>query len=48
MTYIQLFTEYFNSKEFEMEIEKLAKKESKEYIKNYIIKASNFINYFQK
>jgi hypothetical protein len=47
-TIIELFIEYFNSKEFEMKINDLKnnKKEDIKYIKYYISKANNFINYF--
>ena len=48
MTYVQIFNEYLNSKEFEMEIDKLKKKKSMEYIKNYIINTFNFFNFFLK
>ncbi len=46
LTYSQLYNEYLESKEFEMEIAILKKKENLKYTKNYIIKANNFINYF--
>ena len=47
-TIIELFIEYFNSREFEMKINDLKnnKKEDIKYIKYYISKANNFINYF--
>ena len=46
MTYFELFNEYFKSKEFEKEIAGLIKeKEKLQYIKKYIITASNFINF---
>jgi len=46
MTYFELFNEYFKSKEFENEIAGLIKeKEKLQYIKKYIITASNFINF---
>ncbi len=49
MTYIELFNEYLESKEFENEIDSLKKeKENLSYIKNYIIKANNFFNFFSK
>jgi len=47
MKYSQIYEEYFNSKEFEMEIASLKQeKENEKYIKEYIIKASNFIDFF--
>ena len=48
MTYTELFNEYLESKEFENEINNLKEKEKEKlsYIKNYIIKAYNFINFF--
>ena len=48
MTYSQLYKEYFESKEFEMEIANLTKIETLKYIKNYIIKAKNFFKFFSK
>ena len=50
MTYTELFNQYLESKEFENEINNLKEKEKEKlsYIKNYIIKAYNFINYFSK
>ena len=50
MKFRELFDEYLKSKEFEDDIMKLKKEdnESQEYINEYIIKASNFINYFSK
>ena len=48
LTYSQLYHEYFESKEFEMEIANLIKNETLKYTKRYIIKASNFLNYFHK
>ena len=48
MTYSQLYNEYIQSKEFEIEITNLIKKETLKYIKKYIFKAYNFINYFCK
>ena len=43
----QIFNEYLKSKEFEMEIAGLRRqKESDKYIKDYIIKASDFIDFF--
>ena len=48
LTYSQLYQEYFESKEFEMEIANLIKNETLKYTKRYIIKASNFLNYFHK
>lgn len=47
MKYSQIFNEYLKSKEFEMEIASLKqKKESEKYIKDYIIKASDLIDFF--
>lgn len=48
-TFIELFDEYLNSKQFEEEIDNLKNigKEKLEYIKNYIIKAINFINHYR-
>ena len=50
MTYIELFNEYLESKEFENEINNLKEKEKEKlsYIKNYIIEAYNFIKFFSK
>ena len=49
LTYRQIFNEYLGSKEFEMEIDNLRKqKENIKYIKTYIIKAHNFINFFSQ
>lgn len=45
-TYIELFNEYLESKEFITEIGDLKKREGDIYIKKYIEKAQNFINYF--
>ena len=47
MKYYKIYNEYLKSKEFEMEIASLKKeKENDKYIKNYIIKASNLIDFF--
>ena len=47
MTFKDLFKEYLKSEEFEKEIEKLKEEQNNDnYIKDYIIKAFNFINYF--
>ena len=47
MTFRDLFGEYLKSEEFEKEIEKLKEEQNNDnYIKDYIIKAFNFINYF--
>ena len=47
MKYYQIFNEYLKSKEFEMEIASLKQeKENDKYIKHYIIKANNFLNFF--
>ena len=48
MTYSQLYKEYLESVEFEEEIASLTKKENLKYTKNYILKANNFINFFDK
>lgn len=47
MKYFQMFNEYLKSKEFEKEIASLKKeKENDKYIKNYIIKASDLMEFF--
>ena len=47
MVFKDLFKEYLKSEEFEREIEKLKEEQNSEnYIKEYIIKAYSFINYF--
>ena len=46
MTYSEIYYEYLRSKEFEEDIIKLEKKESKEYIKQYINLAIHLIDYF--
>ena len=49
MTFKDLFNEYLKSKEFEEDIIKLKKENNEDlYIKEYIIKAFNFVNYFSK
>jgi hypothetical protein len=50
MKYSEMFEEYLKSKEFEEDIWKLKyeAKEDQEYIKDYIIKAYDFIKYFSK
>ena len=48
MTYENIFEEYLNSKEFENDISDLMEIEQKEYVKNYIIKAINYISYYNK
>ena len=49
MKFKDLFKEYLKSEEFEREIEKLKEEQnSVNYIKDYIIKAYGFINYFLK
>ena len=50
MTFRELFKEYLESKEFEEDILKLKNKdkEDEEYIKDYIILAYNYIEYFSK
>ena len=48
MKYEQAFNEYLLSKEFKIAISTLKKdNENDKYIKNYIIKAHNFINFFK-
>ena len=46
MKYCEIYEEYLSSKEFEEDIIKLVKKESKEYIKQYINLALHLIDYF--
>ena len=47
MKYSEIFNEYLLSKEFELEISRLKlEKENDKYIQNYIIKARDFINFF--
>ena len=47
MKYSQVFNEYLISKEFEFEISTLLQqRENDKYIKNYIIEARNFLNYY--
>ena len=46
MKYYEVFNEYLNSKEFEEEILRLHKKENDIYIRNYISKAMNLIDFF--
>ena len=47
MTFSQIFKEYLISKDFEIEIASLKQeKENDKYIKDYIIKASNLLNFF--
>ena len=46
MKYYEVFNEYLNSKEFEEEILRLHKKENDIYIKRYISKAMNLIDFF--
>ena len=49
MTYQDLFNEFLESKEFVEDINRLKRKnERTDYIKDYIIKAHNFIDYFYK
>jgi hypothetical protein len=49
MTFKDLFNEYLKSKEFEEDILRLKKENNEDlYIKDYIIKAFNFVNYFSK
>lgn len=46
MTYSELYKEYLNSKEFEMDIEKLMRKFDYNYIKKYICIAYNLLDFF--
>ena len=47
MKFYQIFNEYLKSREFEMEIASLKKaKENDKYIRNYIIKASDLMDFF--
>ena len=47
MKFSQIFNEYLKSKEFEMEIALLKKEnESEKYIKDYIIRANDLIEFF--
>jgi hypothetical protein len=47
MKFYQIFNEYLKSREFEMEIASLKEeKENDKYIKNYIIKARDLIDFF--
>ena len=48
LTFEQLFNEYLKSEKFDEHIYKLKLKESKEYVKIYIIMAFDYINYFSK
>ena len=49
MTFKEMFNEYLKSEEFEKEIEKLKTEQNNDnYIKDYILKAYSFINYFSK
>lgn len=49
MKYYEIFEEYLLSKEFGMEISNLKKEGEKDsYIKDYIINAKNFINFFSE
>ena len=48
MTFIDLFKEYLESKEFDEDILKLKEEEDDEYVKDYIIKAFDFIKYFSQ
>ena len=49
ITFKNLFNEYLKSEEFEEELKKLREENnSDKYIKDYIIKANSFINYFAK
>ena len=47
MKFYEIYNEYLKSKEFEMEITSLKnEKETDKYIKDYIIKASDLIDFF--
>lgn len=46
MKVYQIFDEYLRAKEFETEISKLKKEESKIYVEQYIILAHNLVDYF--
>lgn len=46
MKYSQIFNEYLSSNEFGLEITTLKIKESDKYIKNYIVKARNLLDFF--
>ena len=46
MKYYEVFNEYLNSKEFEKEILKLKRSENDFYIRSYISKAINLIDFF--
>ena len=46
MKYIDLLKAYFNSKEFEQNIEELSKKETTAYIKSYKYFSSTYVDYF--
>ena len=46
MKYHEIYEEYLNSKEFEKEISRLKKKETDKYIRRYINKAKNLLDFF--
>ena len=47
LTYADILNEYFNSDEFEKSIQKLKdEKENDEYIKEYVLKAKTYVNFF--
>ena len=49
LTFREIFKEYLKSEEFEIDILKLKNKDnSDKYIKDYINKAYNFLDYFSK
>lgn len=49
MKFYQIFNEYLRSKEFEKEITSLKlQKENDKYIRNYIIKAGSFIEFYSQ
>ena len=49
MKFYQIFNEYLRSKEFEKEVTSLKmQKENDKYIRNYIIKAGSFIEFYSQ
>ena len=47
MKYADLLVAYYNSKEFELSVEKLKQKEDKNYIKKYLFFASIYLDYYR-
>lgn len=47
MKYTDLLLAYYNSKEFELSIEKLKQKEDKNYIKKYLFFASTYLDHYR-